>query len=121
MTGFFTAPRIAWGPGAIEQLSGLGARRALGVVDPHVAQRAGERRVVEELAKSDTHVEVGRAVEEPDRVENVRHLKARIESYAADWVVVIGGGRTIDAAKAARIGAERPDLPIEQFTPVHEV
>jgi alcohol dehydrogenase class IV len=121
LTGFFTAPRIAWGPGAIEQLSGLGARRALVVVDPTVAQRAGERRVVEELAKSDTHVEVVRAVEEPDRIENVRHLKARIETYAADWVVAVGGGRTIDATKAARLGAERPDLPIEQFTPVHEV
>ncbi len=120
MTGFFTAPRIAWGSGAIEQLSGLGARRALVVVDPNVGRRGGERRVVEELAKSDTHVEVVTGVEDPDRVEAVLRLKDRIASYAPDWVVVLGGGRTIDAAKAARLGAERPDLPVDQVTPVHE-
>ena len=120
MTGFFTAPRIAWGPGAIEQLSGLGARRALVVVDANVGRRSGERRVVEELAKSDTSVEVVADIEEPDRIENVTRLKERIAAHAPDWVVVLGGGRTIDAAKAARLGAERPDLPIDQVTSMHE-
>ena len=121
MTGFFTAPRIAWGPGAIEQLSGLGARRALVVVDPNVARRAGERRVVEELEKSDTHVDVMTALEAPDRVDHVAELKERIAGGAVDWVVAVGGGRTIDAAKAARLAAERPDLPLDQLTPMHDL
>jgi alcohol dehydrogenase class IV len=120
MTGFFTGPRIAWGPGAIEQLSGLGARRALLVVDAEVGRRGGERRVVEELGKSETHVEVVSDLESPDRIETVRGLRDRIVAYAPDWVVVLGGGRAIDAAKAARLGAERPELPVEQVTPVHE-
>jgi 1-propanol dehydrogenase len=120
MTGFFTAPRIAWGPGAIEQLSGLGARRALVVVDPNVARRGGERRAVEELAKSETHVEVVADLAEPDRLETVQGLKARLATYGADWVVVIGGGATIDAAKAARLWAERPDLGIDRLTPLQE-
>jgi alcohol dehydrogenase len=121
MTGFFTAPRIAWGPGAVEQLSGLGARRALVLVDPNVARHAGERRVVEELAKSDTHVEVVTGVAAPDEIENVRRLRERITGYAPDWVVAVGGGRTIDAAKAARFAAERPDLPLEQVTPMTDL
>ena len=120
MTGFFTAPRIAWGPGAIEQLSGLGAHRALVVVDANVGRRGGERRVVEELAKSDTHVEVVAAPDAPDRIENVLRLKERIVAYAPDWVVAVGGGRTIDASKAARLGSERPDLAVEQLSPVHD-
>ncbi len=120
MTGFFTAPRIGWGPGAIEQLSGLGARRALVVVDANVSRRGGERRVVEELAKSDTHAEVVIASDAPERVEQVLSLKEQIVAYAPDWVVAVGGGRTIDAAKAARLGAEQPDLAIEHLTPVHD-
>jgi alcohol dehydrogenase class IV len=120
MTGFFTSPRVAWGPGALEQLSGLGARRALVVVDASVAHRAGERRAVEELAKSETHVELVVDPESPDRVESVRALTTRIAAYGPDWIVAIGGGTTIDGAKAARLWAERPDLGIEQLTPLQE-
>jgi alcohol dehydrogenase class IV len=120
MTGFFTGPRIAWGTGAIEQLSGLGARRALVVVDPVVARRHGERRVLEELAKSDTHVEVVSDVENPDHLEETSRLRDRIRTYAPDWVVALGGGRMIDAAKCARLGAERPDLMVEGISPLIE-
>ncbi|MGB7125038.1 MAG: iron-containing alcohol dehydrogenase [Thermoplasmata archaeon] len=121
MTGFFTAPRIAWGPGAIEQLSGLSARRAVVVVDPKVHRTNGEQRVIEELGKSDTHVELVADLDEPNRVDNVLRLQERIRADGPDWVVALGGGRTIDAAKAARLGAELPNLPIDQVTPMHDV
>ena len=120
MTGFFTSPRIAWGPGAIEQLSGLGARRALLVVDPEVARRSGERRVAEELAKSDTHVETVTDLDDPDHLDRVTQLRDRIASYGPDWLVVVGGGRTIDGAKAARLSSESPVLAVEEITPVVE-
>jgi alcohol dehydrogenase class IV len=121
MTGFFTAPRIAWGPGALEQLSGLGARRALVVVDPEVARRGLERRVVEELAKSDTHVETVTDLDAPESLDTVARLAERIRTSAPDWVVVVGGGRTIDGAKAARLSAGSPELPLEGITPAHEL
>jgi alcohol dehydrogenase class IV len=118
MTGFFTSPRIAWGSGAIEQLSGLGARKALVVVDPAVAKNGGHRRVVEELAKSDTVVEVLDDGANPDRGDAVDALSVRLRGHAPDWVVVVGGGRTIDGAKAARLRSERPEVPLDSVTPV---
>jgi alcohol dehydrogenase len=118
MTGFFTSPRIAWGSGAIEQLSGLGARRALVVVDRTVARTQGHRRVVEELSKSDTVVEVVDDVEDPDRWDAVDSLSARMGGLAPDWVVVVGGGRTLDGVKAARLRYERPEVPLDSVTPV---
>jgi len=121
MTGFFTAPRIAWGPGAIEQLSGLGAHRALLVVDPEVARRSGERRVTEELAKSDTRVETVTDLDAPDGLAQVGRLRDQIATYGPDWLVVVGGGRTIDGAKAARLAAARPTLPVEEISPVVEL
>jgi alcohol dehydrogenase class IV len=117
MSGFFLAPRIGWGPGAIEQLSGLGARSAMVVVDPGVARRHGERRIVEELAKSETAVEVVVAAPEPDRWSEVRALTDRIERSGADWVVAVGGGRTLDSAKAARFGAELSGVDLATITP----
>jgi len=121
MTGFFTSPRIAFGPGAVEQLSGLGARRAYLVVDAAVAHLQGHRRVVEELAKSETVVEVFEAGPEVDRLDSVGELSKRLTDFAPDWLVAIGGGRTLDAAKAARLGFERPDLSLSALTPVFEL
>jgi alcohol dehydrogenase class IV len=118
MTGFFTSPRIAWGPGAIEQLSGLGARRAIVVVDPTVARAGGHRRVVEELEKSETTVEVVDDLATPDQRDELDRLAARLRGAGADWVVAVGGGRLIDSVKAARLGAERSELAWESVTPV---
>jgi alcohol dehydrogenase len=121
MSGFFTAPRIAWGPGAIEQLSGLGARRALVLVDPAVHARDGERRVIEELAKSDTTVELIADRGIPDGIEDVGRIADRIRAVGADWLVVLGGGRTIDAGKAARFASERPDTDLAAVTPIWDL
>jgi alcohol dehydrogenase class IV len=112
MAAYFTAPAIAWGPGAIEQLSGLGARRALVVVDPAVARANGHGRIVEELAKSETVLEVVPDLSEPDHLPSVEALRERLRAFAPDWVVAVGGGRTLDGAKAARLGFECPELDL---------
>jgi alcohol dehydrogenase class IV len=121
MSGFFTSPRIAWGPGAIEQLSGLGARRALLLADPAVAGGAGARRVREELTKSDTVVEEVEGPPEPTRWEAVRRLGLRVRETGVDWIVAMGGGSTIDGAKAARLVAERPEFDGSNAPPLLEV
>jgi alcohol dehydrogenase class IV len=121
MTGFFTSPRIAWGPGAVEQLSSLGARRAYLVVDPAVASRRGHHRVAEELAKSETIVEVFESGTEPDRLDSVAELAKRLTVFAPDWLIAVGGGRSLDGAKAARLAFERPDLSFSALTPVLEM
>lgn len=121
MTGFFTSPRIAWGPGAVEQLSDLGARRAFLVIDPAVAAHHGQRRVEEELAKSETVIGLFEVGPGTDRVDGVAELVHRLTEFAPDWIVAVGGGRTLDAAKAARLVLERPDLSLTAPTPMFEL
>jgi len=121
MTGFITSPRIAWGPGAIEQLSGLAAKRAALVVDAEIHARSGHRRIVEELAKSDTVVEVLEAPRDVDRVDAVQELAKRLTDVGPDWVVAVGGGRLLDGAKAARLLLERPELSLSGLPPVLEL
>lgn len=121
MAGFFTAPRIAWGIGAIEQLSSLGARKALFVVDPAIESQEGPHRVREELVKSETRVELVRAPDRPDSTAGVESIADRIRSALPEWIVVVGGGRTIDAAKAARVRFARPDVALDALTPLVEV
>ncbi len=118
MSGFFTAPQIAWGPGAIEQLSGLGARRALVIVDPTLAQRDVQRRVVEELEKSDCVVEVTRDVTIEPTIASLQPLEERARAVRPDWIVALGGGSTIDSAKGAWVRLARPEVPLEAVTPL---
>jgi alcohol dehydrogenase len=121
MTGFFTAPRIAWGTGAIQQLSGLGARRAMVVVDPAAASTATAHRVAEELGKSETTVDVVTAPSAPDSFAGVEEIAGRARNLAADWLVAVGGGRTIDAVKAARLRLVRPDVALAAAGPLVEL
>jgi alcohol dehydrogenase class IV len=118
MTGFFTSPRIAWGPGAIEQLSGLGARRALVLVDSAVEGHDGTRRVAEELAKADAAVELRTLPIAPDRVDRVVALVDKVRASGPDWLVVVGGGRAIDAAKAVRLLLVRPEVRLSAPAPL---
>ncbi len=113
MVGFVTAPAIAWGTGALEQLSGLGARRALLVVDPAVAAQEGPRRAAEELERVGTAVTTIADAAVVNRLGAVGELARRLRATDPDWVVAIGGGTTIDAAKAARLLAERPELSLD--------
>ena len=121
MTGYFVAPRIAWGAGAIEELSGLGAHRAALVVDPAVARRGGQRRLVEELTKADATVETLPAADVPDSTESVRELAARLAAFAPDLIVAVGGGRVLDSTKAARLLYESPELALDALPPVFEL
>ncbi len=112
MVGFVTVPSIAWGSGAIEQLSGLGARRAVVVVDPALAGAIGPRRVVEELERGGATVDVVDDLRTLDRLETVVRLAERLRALGPDRLVAVGGGTTIDGVKAARLAYERPDLDL---------
>ena len=113
MVGFYTAPAIAWGTGALEQLSGLGAQRAAIVIDPVVADREGPRRAVEELERAGTVVTSIADASVSNRTDAIAELAGRLRSSNPDWVVAVGGGTTIDATKAARLLLERPELSLE--------
>lgn len=112
MTAYFTGPSIAWGPGAVEQLSGLDVRRAYVLVDPGVARADGARRVLEEIAKTGAAVELCAEIVDPDRVPSVGRLAEALQRFGPDWIVAVGGGRTIDGAKAARLAFECPGLDL---------
>src|SRR5271169_2724763 len=100
MNGIFTSPQVAWGPNAIEQLSDLGARRALLVVDPKVAAAVRVQRVAEELGKGGAETRTVSDVPGEPSLESVERLVSAATEMRPDWIVAIGGGSTIDTAKA---------------------
>jgi alcohol dehydrogenase class IV len=119
--GFFTPPRIVWGPGAIEELSALGARRAFLVVDPRLGRLERHRRIAEELAKTDTTIEVFRDFTVPPTVRSITHAAEELRRFGPDWIVALGGGSTIDTAKALWVLYEQPDLALAAMNPLVEL
>jgi alcohol dehydrogenase class IV len=122
MQGVFTAPRIVSGAGAIEALSGFGARRPLVVVDPAIARSTGAKRVVEELEKPDGTVAttISDVSIEPS-LADVERAVAAVRSAGPDLIVALGGGSTIDSAKALWVRYVRPEVPLEAITPIVEL
>jgi alcohol dehydrogenase class IV len=118
MMGFFTSPRICVGPGSVEQLSSLGVRRALLLVDPAVADAEGDRRIREELQKDGAQVAVSKAVRIAPTIESLDAGTRAASDFAPDWIVAVGGGSTIDTAKGVWVRYARPDLDLPTLTPL---
>ena len=121
MNGIFTSPQVAWGPGAIEQLSDLGARRALLLVDPKLATAVRVQRVVEELGKGGAETRTVSGVPGEPSLESVERLVAAATEMRPDWIVAIGGGSTIDSGKALWIRYAQPTVPLDTVSPLTEL
>lgn len=121
MIGFFQSPPVAYGPGAFEHVHALGIRRALLVLDPQVGARKLEMRLAEELGKGGTEVERLVLPKGEPSFSSVESALDAIRSAAPDWIVAVGGGSTLDAARALWVRYENPELPLPSLSPLTEV
>ncbi|MCI4367836.1 MAG: iron-containing alcohol dehydrogenase [Thermoplasmata archaeon] len=121
MMGFFTAPRVAFGPGATGQLTGLGIQRALVVADPAIVSGDPLHRVLEELGKVDATIEVFEAVLRGAPLSSVEAGVVRARSFRPDTIIAVGGGSAIDTAKGVWVGFASPETPLGEITPLLEL
>jgi len=115
---WFTSPRIAFGEDALDQLSTIEAKRVLIVTDPVVRKLGMADLVISELKKEPRSVELFDQVEPEPSFENVEKAAAFAHSFQPDLIVGLGGGSCIDAAKAAWVLYERPDLAVDAVSPL---
>lgn len=112
----FTLPRdIYHGEGALETLKTLKGKRAFVVVGGGSMKRFGFLQKVEDyLKEAGMEVELFEGVEPDPSVETVMKGAEAMRSFEPDWIVSIGGGSPIDAAKAMWIFYEYPEFTFEQ-------
>lgn len=117
MTRRFTIPRdIYFGCGSMEQLSHLEGRRAAVVTGGSSMKKHGFLdKAVGHLAKAGMQIQLIDNVEPDPSVETVMSGAETMSQFKPDWIVAIGGGSAIDAAKAMWAFYEHPDTTFEQL------
>lgn len=121
---FQTVPKILFGCGAVEQLGemarALGATRVAVVTDPGIVQAGVHEPVVGALTSAGMEPRVFGKVEPDPKIEIVEQCRALISDHGADLVVGLGGGSSLDIAKAAAIMVTNAG-PINQYAGVNLV
>jgi alcohol dehydrogenase class IV len=118
---WFLAPKVAFGEDALDALETVKGSRALVVTDRTIQQLGFVEEVVQRLKKNGMEVLVFDEVEPEPSKETVMKGAERAGEFSPDWFVGLGGGSCMDAAKAIWVMYERPDLRIEDITPMTEL
>ena len=115
--GRFTLPRDLYhGKGSLEELKHLTGKRAILVVGGGSMKRFGfVDRAVEYLKEAGMEVQLFEGVEPDPSVETVMKGAQAMRDFQPDWIVAMGGGSPLDAAKAMWAFYEYPDCTFEQL------
>ena len=113
----FTLPRDLYhGENALEALKTLEGKRAVVVVGGGSMKRFGFLdKVCDYLKEAGMEVALFEGVEPDPSVDTVMKGAAMMREFEPDWIVSIGGGSPIDAAKAMWAFYEYPDTTFEQL------
>lgn len=116
----FTLPRDLYhGEGALEALKTFKGKRAIVCVGGGSMKRFGFLdKAVSYLEEAGMEVQLFEGIEPDPSVETVMKGAQAMLDFEPDWIVAIGGGSPIDAAKAMWIKYEYPDITFEDMCKV---
>lgn len=112
----FTLPRdIYYGKGSLEQLKTLKGKKAVLVLGGGSMKKFGfVDKALEYLKEAGIEVKLIEGIEPDPSVETVFKGAEVMREFNPDWIISMGGGSPIDAAKAMWIFYEYPDFTFEQ-------
>ena len=116
----FTLPRDLYhGENALEALKTFTGKRAVICVGGGSMKRFGFLdKAIAYLQEAGMEVKVIDGIEPDPSVETVMNGAAVMQEFQPDWIVAIGGGSPIDAAKAMWIKYEYPETSFEDMCKV---
>ena len=113
----FTLPRdVYYGKGTLQELKNLEGKKAMICVGGGSMRRFGFLDKVEQyLTEAGMEFAYIENIEPDPSVDTVMRGAAEMLKYEPDWIISIGGGSPIDAAKAMWIKYEYPDITFEEM------
>ncbi|MGG7177797.1 iron-containing alcohol dehydrogenase [Clostridium paraputrificum] len=112
----FTLPRdIYFGKDSLEVLKTIKGNKVTIVVGGGSMRKFGFLDKIQSyLEEAGLKIDLIEGVEPDPSVETVMNGAERMRSYKPDWIVAVGGGSPIDAAKAMWIFYEYPDFTFDE-------
>ncbi len=117
----FNSPRIVFGEGALDVLDELQGNRALIVTDAAIVQLGLLDPVKNRLEGVGIEVHVFDEVEPDPSVPTVLRGAEVAREVEPDWIVAVGGGSPMDAAKAIWVLYENPDIEPGSMSPIMDL
>lgn len=116
----FTLPRDLYhGKGALEALKTFKGKKAMICVGGGSMKRFGFLdRAEQYLKEAGMEVQLFEGIEPDPSVETVMKGAKAMMEFEPDWIIAMGGGSPIDAAKAMWIKYEYPDITFEDMCKV---
>lgn len=116
----FTLPRDLYhGAGTLEVLASLKGERAVVCVGGSSMKRFGFLdRACQYLKDAGMEVDIIDGIEPDPSVDTVMKGAQRMLEFRPDWIIAMGGGSPIDAAKAMWIKYEYPEITFEEMCKV---
>ncbi|WP_299030219.1 iron-containing alcohol dehydrogenase [uncultured Thermanaerothrix sp.] len=115
---YFASPLIVYGEDALSHLATLEGQRAALITDAHLVSLGLAEKVTKNLCQAGLEVVCYDRVEPEPSLEQVREGAEFLLAHHPDWIVALGGGSVMDAAKAMWILYARPDLDPEAINPI---
>jgi len=108
----FTIPRDTYfGQGVLEELKNLQGNKAMIVMGGGSIKRSGALdRITGYLEEAGMVIDIIEGVENDPSVDTVMAGAKAMTEFEPDWIIGVGGGSPIDAAKAMWIFYENPDF-----------
>lgn len=113
----FTLPRdMYYGKGALEQLKNIKGKKAVLVLGGSSMKKFGFLdKALDYLKEAGIETKLIENVEPDPSVETVMRGAAVMREFQPDWIISMGGGSPIDAAKAMWVFYEYPDTTFEDI------
>jgi alcohol dehydrogenase class IV len=115
---WFQSPKIAFGEDALEALKELEGKRAYIVTDKVIRSLGYVDIVLKYLNEAGFDVEVFDEVKPEPSIEDIIAGAERLSNFSPDWIIGLGGGSCMDAAKAMWVLYERPDINLADISPL---
>jgi len=106
----FSCPTIVYGDNALEYILQIRGKKAFIVTDQNIVRLGLVKLVTDQLDAAEIEWRIFDEVEAEPSLQTIKKGGVAVGEYQPDWVIGLGGGSCMDAAKAIIILLVRPDM-----------
>jgi alcohol dehydrogenase class IV len=114
---YFYAPRTVYGEDALDYLEEMEGKRCFIVTDEGIIKFGMLDILTQKLTPLEKDFKVFSGVEPDPREETILKATKECQEYKPDLIIALGGGSSMDVAKAVWVFYERPELGIDDLYP----